>query len=293
MSGDALKKVKAGDPLRIPAEAYNRFVDAARAYHDSSIRFGKGRTSAGLNANVVQAYNASGQDVPWYAPVSITGTTERGHLQFGKPDDDYPLYGIAIEPIPADRFGLIAVAGGVYNLRVNGSVSYGDHLRPTQGQWYAEVDNTGPLRALSSPDTDGRCQVVFTSEPSEKVKVSSNDTAADYLLAKLAAGTNIELTELDDGNDEDAQVAHAQPTDPDSPANSVGTTAETEAAQTDSWTVEDGTLGLTALTRMAYNHAGDETLYGYYRTFKFDAQGHLTSVSTETRVTIDVPEACS
>ena len=40
MSGDALRKVKTGDPLRIPAGAYNAFVDAAvdhrRRQHDES-----------------------------------------------------------------------------------------------------------------------------------------------------------------------------------------------------------------------------------------------------------------
>ncbi|MGH9896441.1 MAG: hypothetical protein ACREA0_31480, partial [bacterium] len=29
MSGDSLRKVKSGDPLNIPASAYNAFVDAA------------------------------------------------------------------------------------------------------------------------------------------------------------------------------------------------------------------------------------------------------------------------
>ena len=31
MSGDALRKVRTGEPLRIPAAAYNAFVDAAIA----------------------------------------------------------------------------------------------------------------------------------------------------------------------------------------------------------------------------------------------------------------------
>jgi hypothetical protein len=40
-----------------------------------------------------------------------------------------------------------------------------------------------------------------------KVKVSSNDTTFDYLLAKLAAGAGIALTELNNGGNEDAQIA--------------------------------------------------------------------------------------
>ena len=43
-----------------------------------------------------------------------------------------------------------------------------------------------------------------------KVIVSADDTTADYLLAKLAAGAAITLTELNPGADEDAEIAHAQ-----------------------------------------------------------------------------------
>ena len=34
-------------------------------------------------------------------------------------------------------------------------------------------------------------------------------------------------------------------------------------------------------------------LYAYQRNFTFDANGNLTAVSAESRVTIDTPEACS
>ena len=76
----------------------------------------------------------------------------------------------------------------------------------------------------------------------------------------------------------------------------VGTTAETEAAQADTWDVtnqgSDEGLEMVQLTRTAYDHTSDETLYAYYRTFSYDANGHLTDVSAETRVTIDAPTAC-
>ena len=76
------------------------------------------------------------------------------------------------------------------------------------------------------------------------------------------------------------------------PDVTVGTTAETEAAQTDDWDVGDGTLKVTQQTRTAYSDTGDETLYAYYRDFYYTADGRLTRVSAETRVTIDAPEAC-
>lgn len=49
---------------------------------------------------------------------------------------------------------------------------------------------------------------------------------------------------------------------------------------------------LNVITRVVYNEAGDEILYGYYRTLLFDSVGLLVSVSDETRYTIDTPGAC-
>jgi hypothetical protein len=46
----------------------------------------------------------------------------------------------------------------------------------------------------------------------ELVKVTSNDTTPDYLLNKLAAGTNVTLAELNDGADEDVEISAADPT---------------------------------------------------------------------------------
>jgi microcystin-dependent protein len=42
------------------------------------------------------------------------------------------------------------------------------------------------------------------------VKISANDTTANYLIAKLVAGTGVVLTELNDGGDEDLEVKIGQ-----------------------------------------------------------------------------------
>jgi hypothetical protein len=46
-----------------------------------------------------------------------------------------------------------------------------------------------------------------TSTGDGKVKVTSNDTTADYLLAKLQAGANISITEINDGGYERVEIA--------------------------------------------------------------------------------------
>ena len=63
------------------------------------------------------------------------------------------------------------------------------------------------------------------------------------------------------------------------------------AAQTNTWTF-GGTNGVsvTLQTRTYYDHtASTPVLYGYYRTFTFDRNGKLYSISAETRYTIDPP----
>ena len=74
--------------------------------------------------------------------------------------------------------------------------------------------------------------------------------------------------------------------------STIGSTGETEAADTTSWQRAGdpvgATLSLTWLWRQAYAESGDQKLYAYYRTTVFDNAG-IYSVSLETRVIIDTP----
>ena len=67
-----------------------------------------------------------------------------------------------------------------------------------------------------------------------------------------------------------------------------------EAAETTDQAVGDlgQPLRLYAMTRVAYYHEGDKKLYGYVRALTIDAFGHITHVSGETRVEVDVTERC-
>jgi len=80
---------------------------------------------------------------------------------------------------------------------------------------------------------------------------------------------------------------------PDQPAGDTATIDNNvEAADTDDWNLLDGTGVLWLVTRVAFDHTGDSTLYGYRRAIYFDEDGRITSVSAETRYTIETPEAC-
>jgi len=68
-------------------------------------------------------------------------------------------------------------------------------------------------------------------------------------------------------------------------------TAAAKTGSSNQWTC-DGTKGVTftVQTRTYYDHtASTPVLYGYYRTFTFDRNGRLYSVSAETRYEIDTP----
>jgi len=79
--GDHLQKVRPGQPLRIPANAYNAFVDTALAQQQRRHDVLPGARLEGLPAGVVMAHNASWQDVPWHGVVELSDRvqTDAGH----------------------------------------------------------------------------------------------------------------------------------------------------------------------------------------------------------------------
>ena len=67
-----LKRVRSGERLRIPADAYNAFIEASQAFHDKGIDLGRevsrGRRPGG---NVVPVRNDSGADQDRFAVLGI------------------------------------------------------------------------------------------------------------------------------------------------------------------------------------------------------------------------------
>jgi xylulokinase len=59
---DAMKKARTGDPLVIPAQAYNAFVDAAKDFQQRTRHVGQQATPGYRSASIVQVKNESGAD---------------------------------------------------------------------------------------------------------------------------------------------------------------------------------------------------------------------------------------
>lgn len=118
--GDPFKKARPGQPLEIPAEAYNAFVETALAHKRSQLSHTVGSQHA-APANTIKVRNETGQAVPRFGVIGLgepiilpsTNLAEfqsqvafRGTLpQPGKP------FAITQEPIPAGAVGAVILTG--------------------------------------------------------------------------------------------------------------------------------------------------------------------------------------
>ena len=60
--GNYLSKVQSGDPLVVPAQAYNAFIDAAKDFHQRTANLGQQATPGYRSAGIVLVKNESGED---------------------------------------------------------------------------------------------------------------------------------------------------------------------------------------------------------------------------------------
>ena len=70
---DHLKKVKSGDPLKIPAATFNTFVDTARDYQARKHQQGQGSRAAVRHSGLVLVKNASGADRQRFDVLGVNG----------------------------------------------------------------------------------------------------------------------------------------------------------------------------------------------------------------------------
>jgi hypothetical protein len=68
-----LKKVRAGDPLVIPASAYNAMVDAALAHQQDQYNFGGERRGSLRQTGIVSVRNDTGEICPRFGVLGVTG----------------------------------------------------------------------------------------------------------------------------------------------------------------------------------------------------------------------------
>jgi hypothetical protein len=125
---DDLRKVRSGDPLRLPAGAYNAFVDAAV---DLRRRQGRGEAVAGplvesAQRGIVLVRNDSGEEIEPYHAMAITGVL----VEPGEDDQERtfqsrtpltgdiateetagPAFVVALQPIKPNKLGRCVLTG--------------------------------------------------------------------------------------------------------------------------------------------------------------------------------------
>jgi len=152
MSGDYLKKVKSRDPLRIPAQTFNTFIDAANDFQQRQRDIAR-KAQASIRRNtIIPIKNSTGQDLDRFSVVGIDSpifTTSDNIDSFknqpaivGKVptlDDHFGKFAVLLEPVKDGQVASGCVAGVcAVKLFVN-------------EEWHVRADITdGEARSLNS-----------------------------------------------------------------------------------------------------------------------------------------------
>ena len=161
---DPLRKVNPGDPQRIPAAAYNAFIDAAREARNRQHNIRAGGPGEGWPAGTVPVKNASGADVGRFGVLGLAGVLygpddnlegfkNQPVLSGETPTADHAgAFVVLLEPVADGKVGLGVVAGAVV-VRVN--VSNAEHQ-------HADVDAGSTARLASG--VAGSAQIAWVEE---------------------------------------------------------------------------------------------------------------------------------
>ena len=147
---DAMKKVQSGQPLVIPAGAYNAFIDTALDFRQRTTHLGQGRQPSFAQASLVLVRNDSGSDLDRFeilgidAPVidpvdneeafknrvAVSGVTPVIAPPEEDPPDEDPedshegRFVVLAEPVKSGKIGR-AFAAGVCPVKIDVEAQYG------------------------------------------------------------------------------------------------------------------------------------------------------------------------
>jgi len=210
-AGDALRKVQGGQPLRIPAVAYNAFVDAAldlrRRRMNQGAGAGSGRTR---HPGAALVRNDTGGDLGEFAVVALSGvviTESDGHEQFAMGPvfkAVAPTAGCFVavlqEPVRQDGIGQ-ALVSGVTPVQVGITAGNTTWASATTATGKLTSAATGNCRLLWCAGTAGdQWAVVRLNVPDERVAVDAGNTPAFLAALFNDTGTKGEddaLVQLD------------------------------------------------------------------------------------------------
>ncbi len=196
MTGD-LRKVRTGDPLRIPAPTYNAFVDAAHLARRIDSDTGAGPALRGPNEHLILVRNESGTDLPRFGILGIdrpiiepgpegnTDEFKRRAALIGAaitPTDEYVgRFVVAREPIAAGKIGW-SVIRGVTPAMVNVIDDEHSHADTYPDEQALRSGFTGAARILWKEPGSGELLALIEMGPADR----------DRIGARLGSATLIE-----------------------------------------------------------------------------------------------------
>lgn len=175
------KRLKAGQQLS--ARDYNRL--AGQVEDIANIRATNG---TGISVSFRNGQPIIDSKIPNVFWIKVTGAVSSGKYPWNEVHDD---------------------GAGSYSVLAEGRSGTTSVLPAYEVNDNAAVPTTAICPAWMAEGGDSINFLYYNqaSAGDELVRVTSNDTTADYLYNKLAAGTGITITETNDGGDEDATIA--------------------------------------------------------------------------------------
>lgn len=120
---------------------------------------------------------------------------------------------IIYDRAPGDTTDFTTLSWILYNWRINGRADLREYVRIPESSYSSVVIPNRVTITLNDSTTSWISTRLLGYTPStsggdNKVKVTSNDTTADYLLPKLRAGAGISITEYNDGGYEQVEITN-------------------------------------------------------------------------------------
>ncbi|RMF94393.1 MAG: hypothetical protein D6741_12680, partial [Planctomycetota bacterium] len=160
MPGDPLKKVRPGQRLQIPAEAFNTFIDAALDYRKRRHQQARKKHTQQPSSTIVRVRNQTGSDLDRFAVVALDGPilTPTDNLRAfqeqiafdgtAPASDTQGRFAILWEPAPAGRIVRACIAG-VSIVKLNVGDENHTHAEVVAGQTgYLQSSTSGPAVIL-------------------------------------------------------------------------------------------------------------------------------------------------
>jgi len=195
-NGNDLRKVRPGDPLRIPARAYNAFVDAAQQTRRINAVARAEPAIPPIHEHLVRVRNDSGQGLPRFGALGIAGPiiapgSEGNDNEFkqraaliGAPitttDEYIGRFVIAREPIANGRIGL-AVIRGVTPALINIVSEEHTHADTYPDDQHLRSGFTGSARIVWKEDGTGLKFAVIEIGPRDRDRFPARLTGATLI----------------------------------------------------------------------------------------------------------------